>query len=163
MGFRIHHHKSSFWGMFFLYLFFSQPSSKTKQFLRYLAKDRMHPGRIVAVKKAMMMDGSLEFSSPNKNWLDSWGMNVNLRGFKQARWWFQKFYFLSTPIWGRFFKFDVFIFFKWVGEKPPTSKIFICEQECTLCLQDDGQTTFTWLFCRQNSGGELSLLDPTEV
>lgn len=25
----------------------------------YLAKDRMHPGRIVAVKKAMMMDSNL--------------------------------------------------------------------------------------------------------
>ena len=38
----------------------------------------------------------------------------------EARWWFQ-YFLIFTPILREDFQFDLRIFFRWVGEKPPTS------------------------------------------
>ena len=32
-----------------------------------------------------------------------------------------KYFFVFTPIWGFMIQFDLRIFIKWVGEKPPTT------------------------------------------
>ena len=61
--------------------------------------------------------------------VDAWSTFVSKKGSNglawkpwktHPGWWFQFFYFHPDP-WGFMIQFDLRIFFKWVGKKPPTS------------------------------------------
>ena len=46
---------------------------------------------------------------------------LSLSLFRCLRWWFQMFFIFSPKIGVSWSNFDLRIFFKWLGEKPPTS------------------------------------------